>query len=55
MLMLELHGSRIQVNQLWIVYCVPGIRYVVYQVLGHWVLVLYALDVTPRATAETSH
>jgi len=36
---------------LCIVYCVPGIRSVVYWVLGHWVLGPYALDATSRATA----
>ena len=42
---------------LCIVYCVPGIRSVVYWVLGpwyivlgHWVLGPYALDATSRAT-----
>jgi len=45
---------------LCIVYCVPGIRSVVYWVfrsivywiLGHWVFGPYALDVTSRATAQ---
>ena len=43
---------------LCIVYCVPGIRSVVYWVLGlsyivlgHWVLGPYALDATSMATA----
>jgi len=42
-----------------VVYCVPGIRSVVYWVLGlsyivldHWVLGPYALDVTSTATAD---
>ena len=35
---------------LCIVYCVLRIRSMVYWVLGHWVLGLYALDVTSRAT-----
>jgi len=46
---------------LCIVYCVPGIRSVVYWVLGlsyivlgHWVLGPYALDATSRATAVGS-
>jgi len=36
---------------LCIVYCVPGIRSVMYWVLGHCVLGPYALDATSRATA----
>jgi len=39
---------------LCIVYCVPGIRSVVYWVLGHWVLGPYALDVTSQATITSS-
>jgi len=45
---------------LCIVYCVPGIRSVVYWVLGlsyivlgHWVVGPYALDATSRATAHS--
>ena len=37
---------------LCIVYYVPGIRSVVYWVLGHWVLGPYALDTTSRTTAK---
>jgi len=36
---------------LCIVYCVPGIRSVVYWVLGHWVLGPYALHATSMARA----
>ena len=46
---------------LCIVYCAPGIRSVVYSVLGlsyivlgHWVLGPYALDATSRATTLVS-
>jgi len=35
-----------------IVYCVPGIRSIIYWVLGHGVLGPYALDATSRATTE---